>query len=337
MNLANYIRDRLPGILGQMTGIVLLFFYLLIIGVGKDDASLILIVWLFGVFIFYGADFWKRKRYFDELEETFGALDEKYLIAEVAQPEYHLEDQIYFDMLRRSNKSEIEKIRDLESQKQEYKEYIETWIHEVKTPLSVLELMCANQKELDSRKVRLLAERLDRDVEMALYYARADQVSKDYRIREISLEHTVREAVKRQKQLLISNGMSVDIDCGDATAFCDEKWIEFILGQMFANAVKYKKGACGHIQVSARKKQEAVLLIVEDEGIGIRQEEIRRIFEKGFTGTNGRTHEHATGIGLYLSRKLCDKLGIAIKAESEEGKFTRFLLTFPKGTFLSKL
>ena len=141
MNLANYIRDRLPGILGQMTGIVLLFFYLLIIGVGKDDASLILIVWLFGVFIFYGADFWKRKRYFDELEETFGALDEKYLIAEVAQPEYHLEDQIYFDMLRRSNKSVIEKIRDLESQKQEYKEYIETWIHEVKTPLSVLELM----------------------------------------------------------------------------------------------------------------------------------------------------------------------------------------------------
>ena len=295
MNLANYIRDRLPGILGQMTGIVLLFFYLLIIGVGKDDASLILIVWLFGVFIFYGADFWKRKRYFDELEETFGALDEKYLIAEVAQPEYHLEDQIYFDMLRRSNKSEIEKIRDLESQKQEYKEYIETWIHEVKTPLSVLELMCANQKELDSRKVRLLAERLDRDVEMALYYARADQVSKDYRIREISLEHTVREAVKRQKQLLISNGMSVDIDCGDATAFCDEKWIEFILGQMFANAVKYKKGACGHIQVSARKKQEAVLLIVEDDGIGIRQEEIRRIFEKGFTGTNGRSEERRVG------------------------------------------
>ena len=111
-----------------------------------------------------------------------------------------------------------------------------------------------------------IPERLDRDVEMALYYARADQVSKDYRIREISLEHTVREAVKRQKQLLISNGMSVDIDCGDATAFCDEKWIEFILGQMFANAVKYKKGACGHIHVSARKKQEAVLLIVEDDG-----------------------------------------------------------------------
>lgn len=337
MSLGNYIQDHLPGILANIIGTALLFFYLFAIGVESGSVVLILIVWAVAALIWFSAGYWQRKRYFHNLEETFQALDKKYLIGEVAEPSHRLEDQIYFDLLRRSNKSMIEKVHELEDQRQEYKEYIEGWIHEVKTPLSVLELMCSGKRELDSGRIRLLMERLDRDVETALYYARADQVSQDYRIREISLQETVNSAVKRQKQLLIHNRMCVEVSCGEETVFCDEKWIEFMLGQIFSNAVKYKRNGTGTIRIFVCHKKEAVDLVVEDDGIGIKSQEIRRIFEKGFTGTNGRQREHATGIGLYLCRRLSEKLGLAIRAESEEGAWTRIILTFPKGTYLSKL
>lgn len=337
MNLRNDIRDHLPGILLNGIGMVLLFGYLLAIGVESGSAFLILIVWAGTALLWFGVGYWQRKRYFRSLEETFEALDQKYLIGEVAKSSYRLEDQIYFDLLRRSNKSMIEKVHEMEDQRLEYKEYIEGWIHEVKTPLSVLELMCAGKRTLDPGRIRLLVERLDRDVETALYYARADQVSQDYRIREISLQETVNSAVKRQKQLLIHNRMRVEVSCGEETVFCDEKWIEFMLGQMFSNAVKYKRNETGTIRIFACPRKESVELVVEDDGIGIKSQELRRVFEKGFTGSNGRQREHATGIGLYLCRRLSEKLGLAIRAESKEGAWTRIILTFPRGTYLSKL
>lgn len=337
MKFGNYIRDKILSILLQAAAIPVLFIYLSAVGMEKGSILLVISVWLCAAAVFYGTDFLKRRRYFQELGETLEALDKKYLISEVAEPSYRLEDQIYFEILHKSGKAVIEEVHRLEREKQDYKEYIEAWIHEVKTPLTVLELMCRRDGEMDRKKISLLAEELNREVEKALYYARADRVWQDYIMKEETLSDMAAEAVKRQKQLLIQNRMSVDNACGDEKVVCDRKWLSFILGQIFSNAVKYKKEEYGRIRITSIRKKDAVHLMIEDDGIGIPKAEIGRIFEKGFTGTNGRKNQASTGMGLYLCRKLCEKLGLLMEAESEEGNGTRITIVFPKSSFLSKM
>ena len=117
--------------------------------------------------------------------------------------------------------------------------------------------------------------------------------------------------------------------------YTDRKWIAFILNQMLLNSVKYRREQPVFYIYTERGKN-GVVLVLEDNGAGIRQEEIPRIFEKGFTGSNGRSHERSTGMGLYLCRKLCGRLGIGIRAESEYGKGTKMFLEFPISNYISR-
>ncbi|MDE5824719.1 MAG: ATP-binding protein, partial [Lachnospiraceae bacterium] len=131
----------------------------------------------------------------------------------------------------------------------------------------------------------------------------------------------------------IQNGMQVEIDCKDHV-FTDRKWIAFILNQIMQNSLKYKRENNAQIRIYTEKEAKGVRLTIEDNGIGIKDEEISRIFEKNFTGTNGRSHERSTGMGLYLCEKLCTKLGIGTHAESEENVGTKMMLEFPVSNFL---
>ena len=124
----------------------------------------------------------------------------------------------------------------------------------------------------------------------------------------------------------------MDLQGCEETVYCDDKWLEFILNQIFLNAVKYKKGEDCRISIHTVRENNRTTLFLEDNGIGIQDSEIGRIFDKGFTGTNGRHNRQSTGIGLYLCRKLCRKLGISIEAQSIEGEYTRILLHFPDGS-----
>ncbi len=162
---------------------------------------------------------------------------------------------------------------------------------------------------------------------MVLFYACSEQVHKDYMIRETDLGKIVCEVLEKNRLLLIQQKIRVEVRCED-TVYTDGKWIAFIINQILLNSVKYS-GQGGVFNIHTESGENGVILTVEDNGTGIRPEELPRIFEKGFTGSNGREHEHATGMGLYLCRKLCDKLGIAIHAESEYGEGTRVVLEFP--------
>lgn len=337
MTIGTYLKDKLLIILMNVVGLFVLSLYLLVVGNSKTTIFLLVIVWLMVLFIILLADYWKRKQYFDKIYDVMEHLEQRYLIQEFFGTSWKLEDQLYKDIFYRSNKAAIEKINQLEETQKEYREFIEGWIHEVKLPITGMRVAYHNENPGGNRRVETYLTEIDNAVDQALFYARSDQVYKDYQVSETSLKQSIVRVVKRNKHLLIQNQMNVNITCGDEFVMTDRKWLEFILTQILINAVKYKKEGSGEILFSSKKSKDAICLVTRDTGIGIPETEIPRIFEKGFTGSNGRTREKSTGIGLYLCRKLCRKLEIAISAESVEGEYTELTLSFPKNSYLSKL
>ena len=340
MSLWAFLKDKCLLLILHLVCMAGLGLFLKLTGYGRANLVIILIFWIAVLGAWLLVVYSGRKKYFDETERILAKTDQRFLLGELLPDSFRLEDRLYREMIRRSNKSVIEKIRQIEASGQEYKEYIENWVHEVKAPITSISLLCENGRKPDNvaearetlRSVSLENQKTENYVDMALYYARSENVYKDFMIRETNLQETVEEVLEKNRLLLIQNGVRAEVYCADMV-YTDRKWIEFILNQVILNCVKYCREQ-PVFMVSTKREQDGVRLTVEDNGTGIRAEELSRIFEKGFTGSNGRDHERATGMGLYLCRRLCDKLGIGIKAESEYGRGTRIILVFPVSNYI---
>ena len=210
----------------------------------------------------------------------------------------------------------LEHIGGIQRERQEYKEYIEQWIHEVKTPITAMKLICENNRCSFTRDLMAELENINRFTDQALYYARSEHTEKDYSVREIRLSDVIHGAIVDNKYLL-------------------RQWLRFILDQLISNAVKYRTSQ-PVLHFFAVKENDRVILSAADNGIGIPASDLPRIFEKGFTGQNGRTILSSTGIGLYLCRRLCDKLGIGISASSK-GEGTTIFLSFHINDFVTEV
>lgn len=338
MSIGGFLRDKLLTILGNVVGLLLLCLYLRAVG---NTYSTLLLVCIFWVAVFVTCmlvAYWRRHRYFAKMMDTLNHLEKPYLIHEMMPTPQTYEDEIYKQVLGRANKAVIERIRELETEQKEYRDFIEGWIHEVKLPITGIRLACHNMQPAGRRQIEEQLTRLDNDVEQALFYARSDTVHQDFMIQKIELRTVVKDLLKKNKYILIQNGMSANVQCGEEQVYCDPLWLQFILGQLLANAVKYRKGGSGTITFTATEEKEGgTTLTVRDDGVGIALEEQRRVFQKGFTGSNGRQGAKATGIGLYLCQKLCRKLGLQISLVSEQGVYTAVSIYFPKHSFLSEL
>ena len=253
----------------------------------------------------------------EKLLDMAEQLSERYLISEVMELPEQAEDQVYYQLLKMAGKSMLEQIGEIERERLEYKEYIEQWIHEIKTPITAMKLLCENHRTDWTKELLLELEKTNRFTEQALYYARSEHTEKDYSVREMALSQVVHQAIADNKYLLLQGGMRLEVEEMQDTVYSDEKWVRFILNQLIANAVKYRTEQ-PVLRISTHKRQDQVVLVVEDNGIGIAASDLPRIFEKGFTGQNGRMVQQSTGIGLYLCKRLCEKLGIGIAAESSE-------------------
>lgn len=334
MSFTSYLKDKIYTMILHIVCIILLSAFLESMGNSVSEILLIIIAWILIVSVYFFADFYGRKKYLKKLLDTAEKLEQKYLISVVMDKPHRLDDLIYYRILKLANKSMLEKITSIKNERKEYKEYIEQWVHEIKTPIAAMKLICENNKNEKTRKLLSQLEKTDRFVEQALFYARSENIEKDYLIKEVLVTDIVHQAVLRNKLLLIQNNVSIKIENCDYTVFTDSKWVEFILNQIIINAVKYKKVENEEIKINSRIIKNGVAVYIEDNGIGIVGSDLSRIFDKGFTGKNGRTYGQSTGIGLYLCKKLCDKLGLEISAESKENKFTRLTIFFPKGTFV---
>ncbi len=335
MTIREFLSDRLGKITGQLCCTVTAALFLLATGTSSGVIVLLLLFLLLIFITTQAAEYLKCHRRLSELNALMQGLDQKYLFFECAPPPRTVYEQKLFELMRCSGRAMIGAVSDAQASMQEYREYIESWVHEIKAPIADICLLCEKQKDETARRILEQNRRTENYVDMALFYARSDEVYQDYLIKETTLQDTAEEMLRKNKYYLIENRIQAEVCCPD-TVYTDVKWIAFILNQLILNAVKYRRDSGPRIRISTERESRSVLLTVEDNGLGIPPEELPRIFDKGFTGTNGRIRGQSTGMGLYLCRKLCGKLGIRIGAESAEGRGTRIMLEFPVSDYLMK-
>lgn len=336
LKFGSFLKDKILLFLLHLSCMMISVLFLVMTGYPRDGCILILICWFLILMVWTLYEYHNRKQYFARMGQVLDKVDQRFLLGELMPDSLRLEDRLYREMIRRSNKSVIERIRRIEDAQREYQEYIESWVHEIKAPITSISLMCENHRNESSRQIGLENQKVENYVDMALYYARSEEVYKDYVIQETDLQTMAEETVLKNKHYLIQNQIQVDVQCEGQKVYTDRKWILFILNQLILNCTKYRSDKNAHIWIYTEVYQHGIRLLVKDNGAGIKKEELSRIFEKGFTGTNGRKNDRATGMGLYLCEKLCKKLGIGIDARSEYGNGTTIILEFPVSSYIVK-
>lgn len=207
---------------------------------------------------------------------------------------------------------------------QEKQDFFALWAHQIKTPIAALNLLLQGEKQ-DVAACRQELFKIESYVEMALNYLRFEEMSNDLVLERNSLEQLVRQVVKKYAAIFIYNHISIQLEHLDYTVLTDEKWFCFVLEQILSNALKYtEKG--GTIQIFTKQESNQLWLVIEDNGIGIWEEDLPRVFERGFTGYNGRADKKSTGIGLYLCKKVMGRLRHQIRIESKVGVGTQVFL-----------
>ena len=314
---------------------VFFLIFLLLASINKDIVLFLAMVYpsVFVVYFFFHFLYTKRK--YENLEKTMDLLDKKYLISEVVKKKGSYQQQFYMELVRRACKSMMDELNDQEKQNMEYKEYIDSWIHEVKTPITAIQLMCDNERNSLTDRIKLETKKVEMDIERMLYYSKSGETWKDYVIARHSLREIVESSIMKVYQIFIYNGVKIDMQVEEEFVYSDAKWTSFIITQILLNCVQYQKEETLSIRIYAQKEKESTSLIIEDNGLGIKPEEIDHIFEKGYVGTNGRKNERSSGMGMFICSKLCKKLDIGIQAVSEYGEYTKMILTFGEGTFYS--
>lgn len=329
MTFRTFIKDKLYLLILNSACAVFLSLFLYFTGTGRDELILVLVCWALILGLYLIVTYRKLDKQFSKMKHIMETLDKKYLFPEMIGKPPSAAEQEYFNIMKRAMKSMTEHVSAAERKQSEYQQFIEQWIHEIKRPITASKLLCENNKNDYTRKLISQVEEIERHVERVLYYARLGYVEKDYLIKKTPLNEIIEEVLAKNKQLLIQNNVRVDTSNLEYTIYSDKKWIVFILNQIIINSVQYKTDNA-LINVTATEKKNCIELTVKDNGIGIKESEIDRIFQLGFTGSNGRNANNATGIGLYLCKELCNKLGIDIHAFSDLNKFTEIILSFPK-------
>ena len=289
-------------------------------------------VCLFLFLLYWLCDFAVRRRHLRRLQEVLA--DEEGLADAVMPPlprPANREQALYHELLQRIFAGQERRYRRLHQERQQQGEFLATWVHDTKMPIAVSRLLLegaadkAPEELLSSLEEEL--DRIEAGVERVLYSAKMESFAKDYLIQEVCLEQVLKEAVKRHSRTFIAKRIRLDLRELPGLVLSDRKWLSFILDQILSNALKYTTvGGC--IRVFSEGKGRHWRLFLEDNGIGIPAEDVPRIFDRGFTGRNGREFQHATGMGLYLAAQLADKLGHRLEVESKEGEYTRLIIDF---------
>ena len=334
MNKKEYLKDkRLYLIIGVAVYLVILLI-LLAFKVNIEATLAITFTYFIGLITILIVDYIRKKTFYNNFKCKLDSLDQKYLIVEMLQDANFLEGRILTDALYEIDKSMIEKINEYKMQVKDFKEYVELWIHEVKLPVASLTLMVHNQKGEQSKKLLSQLTRLDNYLEQILYYVRSENAEKDYLITKVNLSKVISNVALKNKDILLAKGIDFVVSDVDIEVLTDSKWLEFIINQIVDNSIKYSKEKNAYIKIVAKEESKIIGLIIYDNGKGISKSDLPRVFDKTFTGTNGRSESaKSTGMGLYLCRELCNKLGHKIQIISEEGKYTKITILFDKNTF----
>ena len=329
MNLRDFIKERIVFII--INSLILLFTALLLMVLKVDSFAILFIVIIngAGILIYHIFDYLRKKQYYNEIKENMESLDKKYLISEVIEEGTFTESKLIYDVICKGNKAMNDEIGEFKRGINDYREYIELWVHEIKTPIATCKLLIENNESPLTESIGEEVCKLENYIDQALFYTRSNTLEKDYIIKEMSLSSCVNKVLNNNADSLIKKRVKISLGDLEKQVYSDSKWIEFILGQIISNSIKYMNKEHKELKIYCNENSKYVILNIEDNGAGISEKDFSRVFDKGFTGENGRKFGKSTGIGLYLCKKLCKKLGLDITLISEEGKFTRVSIIFP--------
>lgn len=321
-----------------MSCIHLLYMYL--IGVRKQDvvyaavldAILLLITVLVGFF-----------RYSSKVKVLSNAL--KRPVEEQAQLPEATDDveMLYQRLLENQSIARSESESSAAIRQSQMRDYYSMWVHQIKTPISAMKLLLEVEREElgqlicdDEQSQYLLSDnmdsfedelfRIEEYVSMALQYQRVSSTENDFVLEKVSVDGVIRDTIKKYAKIMIRRHIGMNYSGTVQEVYTDGKWLAFILEQLLSNAIKYTPQ--GFVKIETAKKANLFFITIKDTGIGIKAEDLPRVFEKGYTGYNGHADKKATGIGLYLCRQMADKLGHTIRIESEIGKGTKVWIGF---------
>ncbi|WP_066891912.1 sensor histidine kinase [Clostridium nigeriense] len=331
MKLMDFLKERILFIIISL--MILVFTSILLLALKVDFYAIVFIFLInfIGILIYHIYDYFNRKKYYNELINNLGALDKKYLISDVIDEGSFLESKILYYIINETTKSMKDDISYLRINNKEYREYIELWVHEIKTPIASSKLLIENNKSELTESIGEDLSKVESYIEQALFYARSNTLEKDYIIKELDLKSVVNKVIRRNSKVLIEKKIKIEILDTEKIVYTDNKWLEFIINQIISNSIKYvdNKKLENKIKFYTRNIGENIVLYIEDNGIGMNEKDVIKAFEKGYTGENGRRFGKSTGIGLYLCKKLTQKLGLGINVESEINKGTRIAIIFP--------
>ncbi len=332
MKLSEYLKDRLPAVFISLGTLALVLIFLSAFRIPVPAIAATAVLLGLGAVSVTLWDYFRRRRFYSELNSCLEELEEKYLLAEVLDEPEFLEGRLICNAVREADRAMYSRIAELERQGRDFREYIELWVHEVKLPVAGLQLMCHND---GSTRYTEQLQRLDDLIENVLYYARSGSAEKDYLIKKVPLQKAFSEVAVRYRSELQERGIGLSAEGLDVSVMTDEKWLCYILGQLIANSIRYVSDERRpEITVRAEDFPDKTVLRFRDNGIGIPETDLPYIFEKSFTGQNGRSRSRSTGMGLYIADKLCRRLGHSISADSVRGSYTEISITFGKNRFI---
>lgn len=327
-----YLADRAAQLLVGAAGAACLYAMLRILGVARQAAVCMaaFVALLLGALLAW--DYLRRREFYTTLAETLDELEHAHHLSSLVQPPGFLEGRIAYetcDELCRADAADLTAEREAARAN---REFVELWTHEVKTPIAAAKLTLSHLHGPEAVTLRQDLERIELSCERALYNARANTLSNDYVIRETPLAQLCREACKDLANLLIESHVTPTVRIGDGvTVLTDAAWTKFVVKQALSNSVKY---GARTVTFSARERHPGTpegntVLEVADDGMGIAAEEVACVFDRGFSGSNGRDEGSSTGMGLYLAAQVCAAMGVHLQIASERGSGTRILLSFP--------
>ena len=337
MGLAAYLADRVVPIFVGTLALAFVALVMSVYGVEGAVVAFVCGVLALAALLALALDWLHRRSFYRQLVDTIDVLgDRGFLSTELVERPRFLEGELFFDALDRESKAMRDHVAAARRERREYREYVETWVHEIKTPIAAAHLVARNNPSPEMDAVDAELDAIEGYVEQALYYSRGTSLDRDFQIREVVLADVVRDALRHKARTLIGARVAPVLGELDAVVHADPKWLSFVLGQVLVNAAKYRRedGEQGHVRIWAERRETGLdswvtLLALADDGIGVPAADVGRVFDKGFTGENGRRFARSTGMGLYLVRELCEKMGVSVWMESEEGAGATVFLSFP--------
>lgn len=327
MKLKALWQEEIPFLLIYTLCSLVAAFILHQLGLTLSDIIYVLLWLCVPVILRFCWQYYKRRHYYKQLYRCLHELDKPYLLYELLPPATFSDARYLNDVIQTMTASFNHRIATMTAEQNDYYDYIQLWVHEIKLSIASLQLMIENH-HYDAMSLSRIERQMDQLVQQVLFYAKSNHVAEDYHIQTVSSLDIIRSVIASYAHDFIEASIHLELPEEEMMIHSDKQWLAFILSQILSNAIKYRVPEHPQVMISFKTTEDDRQWIIQDNGIGIAPEDLPHVFEKGYTGKQGRENKKATGMGLYLCHRLCQKLNIQCEIQSDKTG-TCVILHFP--------